>query len=197
MKRFLIAALLLTASAGWVTAQEHEKAHAESGHTEEAGDPWIVWKWANFAILVAGLGYLMVKNLPPLFRSRTDSIQKGISEAQQMKRDAEQRAADMDRRVSALGAEIERFRTQARGEMETEGERIRQETAEQIAKIQRQAELEIESYSKTARRELKAYAASLAIELAEQRIKQRVDRDVEVVLGEDFVRNLETQGSRN
>ena len=114
-----------------------------------------------------------------------------------MKRDAEARAAEMDRRLSKLGDDIESFRTQARAEMENEGERIRQETAVLIAKIQRQAEIEIEASGKAARRELKAYAASLALQLAEERINARVDSAVEAALTEDFVRDLQKQRSQN
>ncbi len=114
-----------------------------------------------------------------------------------MKRDAEKRAAEMDQRLASLGADVERFRTQAHAEMEAEGERIRQETGKEIEKIQRQAEQEIESASKAARRELKKYAASLAFDLAEQRIRARVDDKIEAALADDFVRDLQRQGSRN
>lgn len=194
MKRLALAFFLLAATAIWVNAQEHSE---KAAHSEEAGDKWIVWKWANFAILAAGLGYLMSKHLPPFFRSRTASIQQGISEAQQMKRDAERRAAEMDQRLSALGAEIERFRTQAHSEMEQEGARIRQETARQMEKLQQQVEQEIESAGKTARRELKKYAAELAFDLAEQRIRTRVDANTETALAADFVRDLQKQGTQN
>jgi F-type H+-transporting ATPase subunit b len=191
MKRLLLAAFLLTACG--LTAQERP----ESAHSEETGDAWIVWKWANFVILAAGLGYLLAKHLPPLFRSRTEEIQKGISESQAMKRDAEKRAAEMDARLSTLGAEIERFRTQAHAEMEQEGARIRQETAKQIEKLQRQAEQEIESAGKAASRELRSYAAQLALDLATQRIQTRLDAPTETGLADDFVRDLERQGSQN
>ena len=120
---------------------------------------------------MAGLGYLMAKTLPPLFKSRTEEIQKGIAEAQAIKQDAEKRAAEVDARTAALGADIERFRAEAKAEMEQEGERIRQETAAQIERLEQQAEQEIEPAGKTARRELKSYAANLALDLAEQRIR--------------------------
>lgn len=191
MKRLLLAAFLLTACG--LTAQERP----EAAHSEEAGDAWIVWKWANFAILAAGLGYLLTKHLPPLFRSRTEEIQKGISESQAMKRDAEKRAAEMDARLNTLGAEIERFRTQAHAEMEQEGARIRQETAKQIEKLQQQAQQEIESAGKAASRELKTYAAQLALDLATQRIQTRLDAATETGLADDFVRDLDRQGSQN
>lgn len=198
MKRLVLAAFLLGACGTCVYAQEQ----TEQAKTEESGDKWIVWKWANFAILAAGLGYLISKNLPPFFRSRTTSIQKGISEAQQTKREAEKRVAEMEQRLNKLGAEIERFRTEAQGEMEQESARIREETRKQIEKLQQQAEQEIESAGKTARRELKSYAAELALQLAAQRIRARLDAATETGLVEGFIRDLKDQrtglkGSQN
>jgi F-type H+-transporting ATPase subunit b len=193
MKRLL---LLLVLAAGASVAQEPTKVESKD-HEAPAGDPLIGWKWANFAILAIGLGYLMSKNLPTFFKTRTASIQKGIAEAQQVKRDAEQRAAATDARVSALGADIEKFRTEAGVEMQREGERIQQETERQIAKLKEQAAQEIESAGKTARRELKTYAAQLALELAEQRIRGRLDPTTEAGLIDRFVGDLKRQGSRN
>jgi F-type H+-transporting ATPase subunit b len=193
MKRLL---LLLVLAAGTSVAQEPTKVESKD-HAAPAGDPLIAWKWANFAILALGLGYLMSKNLPTFFNTRTASIQKGIAEAQQVKRDAEQRAAATDARVSALGADIEKFRTEASAQMQREGERIQQETERQIAKLKEQAAQEIESAGKVARRELKTYAAQLALELAEQRIRGRLDPATEAGLIDRFVGDLKRQGSRN
>ena len=170
---------------------------AAAQEATEKNEPGIGWKWANFAILAAGLGVLISKHLPPFFRSRTEDIQKGISEAQRMKRDAEKRAAEMDTRMSALGAEIETFRTQAHAEMEQEGDRIRRESARQIERLQQQAELEIESAGKAARRELRTFAAGLALDLAEQRVKARLDANIETALVDGFVQDLRNQGSKN
>ena len=193
MRRVLLIALL---AAGTSVAQEPTKVESKD-HAAPAGDPLILWKWANFAILALGLGYLMAKSLPAFFNSRTASIQKGIAEAQQVKRDAEQRAAATDARVSALGADIEKFRTEASAQMQREGERIQQETERQIAKLKEQAAQEIESAGKVARRELKTYAAQLALELAEQRIRGRLDPTTEAGLIDRFVGDLKRQGSRN
>ena len=157
---------------------------------EEPGGENMTWKWANFAILAVGVGYAVAKLLPPLFRSRTAEIQKGISEAQQIKRDAEKRAADMDARLHSLGAEIENFRTQARAEMEQEAARIREETARQIAKMRDQAQAEIETAGKVASRELQAYAARLSLDLAEQRIRARLNPAAENALVDGFVSDL-------
>jgi F0F1-type ATP synthase membrane subunit b/b' len=162
-----------------------------SAQEKEAAEPNLGWKWANFAILVVGLGYLVAKNLPPMFRSRTEEIQKGIVEAQALKRDAEKRAAEMQARLSALGEEIEKFRTQARAEMEQENARISEETKRQLEKVRRQTELEIETAGKIAQRELRSYAAKFALELAETRLRGMLDAKAEGMLIQDFVHDLE------
>jgi F-type H+-transporting ATPase subunit b len=165
----------------------------ESAETKTANEPSLVWKWANFAILAVGLGYLIAKNLPPFFRSRTSEIQKGITEAQQIKSDAEKRAREVESKVQRLGAEIEEFRTQARAEMQQEGERIRQETVKQIAHQEQQAQQEIEAAGKAARRQLKDYGAKLALDLAEQRIRARLNADTDAALVDGFIQDLELQ----
>jgi F0F1-type ATP synthase membrane subunit b/b' len=184
MKRLLV---LLLFTAGLCFGQE------PTGSEESLG----VWRWVNFAILAAGIGYLLVKNLPPFFQARTSLIQKEISEAQKAKQDSDQRAAAIDRRVSGLAAEIEAFRVQSRAEMEREGERIRQETAAHIQKINDQAQIEIESAGKTARREVRLYAANLALDLAGQRIRAKLDAGAEAGLIDNFIGDLKRQESKN
>jgi F-type H+-transporting ATPase subunit b len=189
MKRIL-AILILGAAA--LLAQESSSEGAGKG---EDGNYW--WKWANFVILAGGLGYLIGKNAPGMFKARTADIQKGIAEAQQVKRDADKRAADVDAKVQRLGADIQAFRAQAKTEMEREGERIRQDTAAQIQKIQQQAELEIESAGKTARRELREYASGLAMELATERIRARMTPSADAALITDFVQDLGQHANKN
>jgi len=190
VKRLLLIPLFAVA----LSAQE--PAEHKAGEATEHSEVSPVWKWANFAILAAGLGYLMAKSLPALFTSRTKEIQKGISESQQMKQDAERRSAEMDARLNALGADIERFRTQSAAEMQQEGERISRDTAAQIKKIEAQAAVEVETVGKTARRQLKEYAAELALGLAEERLRARVDSATESALVDGFVRDLERQASQ-
>ena len=190
MKRLSLALLLMLACAAFVGAQEPEKAGAA-----EKTEPGIAWKWANFAILAVGLGYLARKHLPPFFRSRTAEIQQGITEAQKVKRDAEARAIQVEARIQKLGEEIEQFRTQSREEMRQEGERIRQETAKQLSHLEQQAQQEIEAVGKAARRELKIYAARLALDLAEQRVRTRLNAGTETMLADGFIQDLQRQDS--
>jgi F-type H+-transporting ATPase subunit b len=194
--RVFIGVALITAV---LSAQEPPEAKG----LQEARD---MWKWANFAILAIALGYGIGKYAPAMFRTRTAEIQKGIAEAQQVKRDSEKRAAEMDARMNRLGADIEEFRNHAKADMDREGERIRRETAAQIERIRHQTALEIETAGKTARRELREYAADLALDLAGQRIiaqmGSRTGPAAEAGLIAEFVKDLgnqasQRQGSRN
>ena len=192
MKRVLLAMMLLFGATPTIHAQEQAKAEEPISK-----DEMLVWKWANFVILAVGAGYLLGKHLPAFFKNRTTEIQQEITEAQQQKLAAEKRAAEMDARLKSLGADIEKFRAEAKIEMGQEAQRIRQDTAHHIEKLQRQAEQEIESAGKIATRELREYAAKLALDLAEQRIRTRLDANTEAGLVDDFTKDLQQQGSKN
>lgn len=191
MKRLLLITLLVSGTS--LYAQEGEKKEEAKGELEVPSE----LKWANFAILAVGLGYMLVKLLPKNFAERTAAIQKDITEAQAVKRDAEARAAKVDAQVKSLGADIERFRTESAQEMAHEGERIRLETAAQIQRISVQAALEIESAGKVARRELRQYSSELALKLAEDRLRAKLDGATDAALVDGFVADLGRQGSKN
>jgi F-type H+-transporting ATPase subunit b len=157
---------------------------------EAANEPSILWKWFNFALLAGGLGYLAAKYAPPFFRSRTAEIQKGIQAARELSQQAETRAAEMDRRMANLAAEVDRLREEAHQELSAEADRVKNETAQQIAKIQLHAEQEIASATKAARNELKAYSADLAVRLAEQKARREMGPADQDALLNSFVSDL-------
>jgi F-type H+-transporting ATPase subunit b len=172
---------------------------AQEGKEAESGDPWLGWKWANFAILAVGLGYLISKHAPAYFAQRSTEIRQGIAEATQTKQDAEARAAAMDRRLAALDSEIAKLRSEAKEEISAEGGRISRETIHRLQKIQAQGEQEITMMSRAGRDELKKYAAELALDLAQQRIRSRMTKDSEDGLVDAFLGDLRRQstGARN
>jgi F-type H+-transporting ATPase subunit b len=171
-------------------AAEEARKEAEEHEKEEAREPY---KWANFALLALGLGFMLGKMLPKNFAERTAAIQKDIKEAQALKADAEKRAAAVEAKVAQLGSDIDAFRVESAKEMAHEGERIRQETAAHIKRLEEQAALEIESAGKIARRELKQYSAELALQLAEERLRTRMDAAAESGLVDGFVAELGRQ----
>ena len=178
--------------------EKKEGGHATAEHKAEGGEhaaaehegPSELWKWANFAILAGVLGYLIGKNAGPFFEGRSQQIKKDMLEAAAARKDADVRAADVERRLSNLEAEIAGLRAEAQKEAAAETERLTRQTASEIAKIQANAEQEIAAAGKAARMDLKRYSAHLAAGLAEQKIRTRMTPDTQNELVQNFVHNL-------
>jgi len=128
----LIACLLAAAA----LAQETSGGEGSGGNLD-------LWKWANFVVLAGALGYLIGKNAPAFFAARSLNIRKDIVEAEEARKDAETRAAAVDKRLANLEAEIAALRSEAQDEARAETERLAQHTAAELAKIQLRAEQEI------------------------------------------------------
>jgi len=156
---------------------------AESGHLS-------AWKWANFLVLAGGLGYLAGKSAPAFFAARSMKIRKDMIDADELRRDADARAAAVERRLANLEAEIAALRAEAHKEERAEGERLRQHAASEMAKIQIHAEQEIAAAGKAARMDLKRYSAELAVDLAEKKIRARMTPATQDALVRGFVRDL-------
>jgi F-type H+-transporting ATPase subunit b len=182
MRRFLrvaLAACLLTAP---ILAEE------KGG--EGGGDSLLIWKWANFLVLAGAIGYFAAKSAPAFFADRSQQIRREIIEADEARKEAETRAAAVDRRLANLEAEIAALRSEAHNEEQAETQRLAQHTAAEFAKIQAHAEQEIAAAGKAARMELKRYSADLAIELAERKIRARMTPAAQDSLVRGFVRDL-------
>jgi len=107
------------------------------------------------------------------------------------------RAAEVDRRLASLDTEIAALRAESQKESAAEVERFAQQTAAEIAKIGALGEQEIRTAQKAARLDLQCYAAQLAVDLAEQKVRARMDADTEDRLVGGFVRGLHPPAVRN
>ena len=150
------------------------------------------WNWANFIVLAGVIGYFVSKNGGPFFAARSRQIRKEMVEAAEVRKDAEERAAMVDEKLANLAADIARLKLESQQEREAETERLRRHRETERAKIQEHAQREIESAGKAARLELKRYAAVLAVGLAEQKIRARMNGEIQDELVSAFVRDVES-----
>ena len=178
MKRFATLALMVCFMAAPIFAEDKEDGSLQ------------IWKWANFLVLAGGLGYLIGKKGGPFFAARSVKIRKDMIEAGDVRNQAEVRAAEVDRRLANLEAEIAALRAESGKEEQAETGRFGRHTAAEIAKTQAQAEQEIAAAGKAARMELKRYCADLAVGLAEQKIRARMTPETEDALVRGFIRDL-------
>jgi F-type H+-transporting ATPase subunit b len=193
LKRFLLAFICAAAIA---VAQEHapekhEGQQAAAEHHAEAGDPFLGWKWINFGLLAAGLVYLGVKFGGPFFRERAAGIGKDLNDSARIKAEAEAKAAAIEARIANLESEIAQMRQASRQELSTEQTRVEEETGRILAKIEEHAASEIASALKAAKQSLSVEAARLAVDLAGNQLKGRMDAEVRAGLVSGFIRDLE------
>jgi F0F1-type ATP synthase membrane subunit b/b' len=197
MRRLLLAVSLVVLTAG-LTAAEPSKAEPSKKEAEAGGEGNLkIWEWANFLILAGGLGYLIRKHAGPFYAARAAGISKDLVESERVARDAEARAAEVDRRLAGLDAEIAALRAESKKESAAEVERYAQRTAAEIAKIGANGEQEIRAAEKAARLDLRRYAAHLAVELAEVKVRARMDAGTEDRLVAGFARDLHPPANKN
>lgn len=165
-------------------------AHASETAAHGDGDPNLHYKLVNFAILALGVGFIVVKVLFPALRKQQAQILDSMSLAERRAAEAAEEAAATNRRMAGLEGEIASLRDKAHQEMEAEAIRISHETQAAIEKLQRSAEIEIASIAKAARQDLKVHSAGLALDLAKQKIRARIDGPAQDALVARFVASL-------
>ncbi len=153
---------------------------------------YVVYWFLNFVLVVLFFVFLLRTSVPKMFRDRTQSIQKGIREAQAASAEAARRLSDIEARLAKLDTEVGEIRASAESEAATEEMRIRQAAEEDKRKILEGIETEISALARNARRELKTYAATLAVDLASRQIK--VDEPTDQALLREFVGQLGKDG---
>lgn len=196
MRRILaglcFASLLACAQEHGATPAPEVSAHGEHSTTsdEQHGDPLIVWKWANFALLAIGLGILAKKHAPAYFASRNTEIREGLAAAAAMKRESDAKVTSIEARLKNLEGEIAAIRSQAAAERAAEEVRLRKEAEAAIAKIRQHVQVEIASATKQAQSELRVFGAELALRSAEERLRGRLNPATEAGLLNRFLKGL-------
>lgn len=198
MRAALLGLLLL---AGTALAQEHAQpaagheaaGHEATGHGGEHGDPLLPYKFLNFAVLAGALGFVVVKVGLPALRGQQATIAESLIASARKAEEAAREAAAIEARMSNLDEALAGIRAKARDELAAESARMARETEAHMLKIQQAAALEIASAAKAASGELKAHAADLALNLAAEKIRRRLDAPAQARLADGFIRNLEAQ----
>ena len=163
---------------------------------EEGGghhEPPVLYKWINFGILMVGIGFVAVKVGGPFLAQRAKDIAIALDAASRVKAEAEAQVAEITRRISNLDTELASMKADARREMEKERVRAAAETESLLAKMRSNAEQEIQSSAKNVEFELRQFSSQLAMQLAEQKIRARMNGQAQAGLVSGFVAGLKNQ----
>jgi len=180
-KRVIGIALFAALSLPFSVYAQESGSKPGAASTENSSGPNLGLMWFNFAVVAAGLGYLIAKKGPAFFNARTAAIQKAIKDATGLKMDADFRSAEIDRKMATLGAEVSRLRADAGAEMQAEQQRLAQETAQSLARIEQHVIQELAALEHDARLGLRRHIADLAVSMASSRLRDHLtpsDHDI-------------------
>ncbi len=131
----------------------------------------------NSAVLLLAVFGLLWKVLPKMFRQRSESLARELTDARYAAEDANRRLAEVEARLSRLDAEIDGIRLQVEKDAAEDEKRIRTTLDTERERIIASAEQEIAAAQTGAQRELKKFAADLAIDQAMHRIRLTAETD--------------------
>ena len=167
----------------------------EAAHGAEAahGVAWMEWLWkiVNFAILVFILVKFMGKPLKEFLRKRTEVIEKTLQEARQAKELAQKALTAVEERLKFKDKEIEEILTASRSSAMLEHDSLVQQGERMRDKILEQAQTGIEYGLRQAKEEIRAEAVEIAMEMAENKLKEKLTPDTQQRLIEESLARIE------
>ena len=162
-------------------------------------DPWVnypgleLWKFVNLLVFIICALYLHRRFGRPVreaLRSRGERIKHDLAKAQEERKEALTKLAEVEARFADLDAEIAAIKEKAKLEGAAERERIRLATEQEVSRIREQAKREVESAAKAARHELQRFAAIESVRLAEEILRNEIGPDDDARLTSNSVREL-------
>ena len=151
----------------------------------------LIYKVINFAILIGGLTYLLRKPLSRFLARRTSEIQADLEEGRNALEESNTRLKQVEEKMKGMEDAIAKLRTEAEKEEKAELNRLRKAAEAEADRIMSAAKDEIEGAGRAARLDLKRYAVNQAIRLAEEHLRQNLNKKQSVALIERFLTKLE------
>jgi F-type H+-transporting ATPase subunit b len=131
-------------------------------------------KAVNLTIFVVVLYLLLRKPVREFFEQRRARVREMLDKAAREREEAMAKMAELEARLSLMGAEVTEIKAQAQREAEAERERMEAEAKRDIEKVRLSARREIEAAKQIALADLQEFAATKAVDLAEQLIRHEL-----------------------
>jgi F-type H+-transporting ATPase subunit b len=172
----------------------HQKMDAEGG-TLESGEAPMAPPFAavliNFAIF---LGLLVWKAGPPVrnyLRNRHGEISTALAEAARIEKEAAERLDEYDRKLAAVGAEVDELIEGMRTDAESERQRLIADAEATAQALKQSAQDRIEASIGRARLAIEAEVAAAAVAAAERVLREKMNDNDHNKLVDSFIASLE------
>ncbi len=173
------------------------EAVGHEGSTAAAHDSWapVIAKAVNFAILVTVLVYFLRAPLMGYLNGRIGKVREDLITAAETRKTASQQLAEIEAKLAALPAEIEALKKRGAEDLAAERVRIEQEAQAERQRLLEHTRREIEMRLRVAKRELLELAATLAVNVAAERIRTSITPDDQARLVDRYASQL--RGARS
>ena len=137
-----------------------------------------MWRIIDFAALALLILWVLKKaNLRGALADRRAAVEKSLREAVAARENAEKKLAEYSGRLAEANKEIDGIYASIKHEGEVEKTRIIAEAREMAVKIREQAVLSANQEVAKARTQLREEAVRLAVQLAEQTLKDNINKE--------------------
>ncbi|HXR98054.1 MAG TPA: ATP synthase F0 subunit B [Terriglobales bacterium] len=144
---------------------------------------WVAVLSANLAVLLYILYKLLFRgeswSIPQALRDRGRGIETQLRDAETAHQAAQARLQEIEQRIANLPQELAALQAEAEREAANEFQRISDESRREAERIARIGQQEMAAATKLAQKELKGLAAKLALDLAAQRIRERLTTEMD------------------
>lgn len=142
----------------------------------------------NFVLLYTVLFFLARKPVAELLKERQAEIKKALDDGNAALKAAEDRHAELDSRLAHFDKLVEDMKAQAKTDADNERAQMRTKTEGDIASLKALTERTIREETRNARATLQREAVDLAMQIAEESIRQQISAaDHERLAGEFLV----------
>jgi len=150
-----------------------------------------------FALLVFVLMRFVWPRMEQIYRERRDAIEGGIARAEAAQAEAQRTLEQYQAQLAEARNEAAQIREGARAEAQRIVEELRAQAQEESARIVARGDEQLRTQRSQVVRELRGEIGSLAVELSERIIGQRLADDAQVSTTVDsFLAELEAQDAR-
>jgi F-type H+-transporting ATPase subunit b len=171
-----------------------EAAHGEGGHQAVTflGD-WLP-RIVNFAVIAAVVVYFARKPAIDFFKNRSLAIAKAMHESQEASERAVRAVGEMEQKIRDLERETDGMLAEARARGEKDKQALVEEGKKLAQDIQNQVKQGIEIEVRKARTALAAEASRLSLDLAEGRIKEKINNTDHERIVKEYISNVGGKG---
>jgi len=207
---FVLAAALVLGSGGPVHAaaekpteqskcvEEAVKAGKQTSECLKSPNPILpatselVWGSIAFIVLFVVMAKLAYPGVKKGMDARADKIKSSLDEAESTRTEAQEILDDYRRQLADAKSEGARIIEEARQAADKLRQDLKRQAEAEVADVKARAQEDISAQVERAKADLQSRVATLSVDLAEKVVERSLDRQTNLALIENFIRQTET-----